>query len=165
MAKPYKQEKKAYKKAKRRLVTPWKTLAVFFAVVLAIMAPVNIVLGMFDNTISLLVPGNSFWELENADANAIYYEGMGVSQAERLEAGQALCYEVESEGAALLTNNGALPLAEGAKVSTLSVNSVDLTYGGTGSGNVDASKADNLKAALEKSGFEVNATQIGRAHV
>ena len=158
MVKPYRQEKKAYKKAKRRLVAPWKTLAVICAVLTAVMAPMNIALGMFDNTISLLVPGNSFWELENADANAVYYEGMGVSQAERLEAGNALCYEVESEGAALLLNNGALPLAEGAKVSTLSVNSVDLTYGGTGSGNVDASKADNLKAALEKSGFEVNAT-------
>ena len=158
MAKLSKQEKKAYKKAKRKLVTPWKTLAIFCAVVLAIMAPMNIILGMFDNTISLLVPGNSFWELENEDPNAVYYDGMGVSQAKRLEAGQALCYEVESEGAALLMNNGALPLAEGAKVSTLSVNSVDLTYGGTGSGNVDASKADSLKTALEKSGFEVNAT-------
>ena len=158
MAKPYKQEKKAYKKAKRRLVTPWKTIALICAILTVIMLPLNIVLGMFDNTISLLIAGNSFWELENKDANAVYFPGMGVSQAERLSAGQALCYEVESEGAALLMNNGALPLASGAKVSTLSVNSVDLTYGGTGSGNVDASKADNLKAALEKSGFEVNAT-------
>ena len=158
MAKPYKKEKKAYKKVKRKLLQPWKTLAIILAVLTAILAPMNIVLGMFDNTISLLVAGNSFWELENRDGNAIYYPGMGVSQEERLEAGQALCYEVEAEGAALLLNNGALPLAQGAKVSALSVNSVDLTYGGTGSGNVDASKADNLKAALEKSGFEVNAT-------
>ena len=157
MAKPYKQEKKAYKKAKRKHVGLWKGLALFFAILTVIMLPINIVLGMFDNTISLLVAGNSFWELENRDADAIYYPGMGASQDERLAAGQALCYEVESEGAALLSNNGALPLAAGAKVSTLSVNSVDLTYGGTGSGNVDASKADNLKAALEKSGFEVNA--------
>ena len=157
MAKPYKQEKKAYKKAKRKLLQPWKFLALVFAILTAILLPLNVVLGMFDNTISLLIAGNGFWELENRDDSAIYYPGMGVSQAERLEAGQALCYEVESEGAALLLNNGALPLAPGAKVSTLSVNSVDLTYGGTGSGNVDASKADNLKAALEKSGFEVNA--------
>ena len=158
MAKPYKQEKKAYKKAKRRYLCPWKALALICAVLTAILAPLNIVLGMFDNTISLLIAGNSFWELENRDDNAIYYSGMGVSQNERLEAGQALCYQVEAEGAALLLNNGALPLAQGTKVSTLSVNSVDLTYGGTGSGNVDASKADNLKAALEKSGFDVNAT-------
>ena len=158
MAKPYKQEKKAYKKAKRKYVSLWKTVALFCAVLTAVMLPVNIVLGMFDNTVSLLVAGNSFWELENRDADAVYYPGMGVSQAERLEAGNALCYEVEAEGAALLLNNGALPLAPGSKVSTLSVNSVDLTYGGTGSGNVDASKADSLKTALEKSGFEVNAT-------
>ena len=158
MAKPYKNEKKAYKMRKRKLVTPWKTLALIFAVLAAIMAPLNLVLGMFDNTVSLLVAGNSFWEVENKDDAAVYYPGMGVSQEERLAAGQALCYEVEAEGAALLLNNGALPLAPGAKVSTLSVNSVDLTYGGTGSGNVDASKADNLKAALEKSGFAVNAT-------
>lgn len=158
MAKPYKQEKKEYKKMKRKLVTPWKTLAIILAVLTAILAPVNIVLGMFDNTVSLLVAGNSFWELENKDENAVYYPTMGISQEERLTAGEALCYAVEAEGAALLLNNGALPLSQGAKVSTLSVNSVDLTYGGTGSGNVDASKADNLKAALEKSGFEVNAT-------
>ena len=154
----YKQAKKAYKKAKRKNVGLWKTVALICAILTVIMLPVNIVLGMFDNTISLLLAGNSFWELENRDAAANYFPGMGVSQEERLTAGQALCYEVEAEGAALLSNNGALPLAQGAKVSTLSVNSVDLTYGGTGSGNVDASKADNLKAALEKSGFAVNAT-------
>lgn len=136
MAKPYKQEKKAYKKAKRKQLRPWKFLALVFAILTAILLPLNVVLGMFDNTISLLVAGNSFWELENRDDSAIYYPGMGVSQAERLEAGQALCYEVESEGAALLLNNGALPLAPGAKVSTLSVNSVDLTYGGDGSGRI-----------------------------
>ena len=154
----YKQAKKAYKKTKRKYIGLWKTLAIILAVLTVIMSVASVVVGMFDNTVSLLIAGNSFWELENRDANAIYYPGMGVSQEERLAAGSLLCYEVEAEGAALLLNNGALPLAAGAKVSTLSVNSVDLTYGGTGSGNVDASKADDLKAALEKSGFEVNAT-------
>ena len=125
MAKPYKQEKKAYKKMKRKCVQPWKAVALFCAILTVIMLPLNVVLGMFDNTISLLIAGNSFWEVENRDSSAIYFEGMGVSQAERLEAGHALCYEVEAEGAALLLNNGALPLAQGAKVSTLSVNSVD----------------------------------------
>ena len=136
----------------------FKVISVILTVLFVIMIPVNVVVRMFDNTIALLIAGNSFWELENEDASAIYFPGMGVSQEERLEAGKELCYEVESEGAALLLNNGALPLAAGTKVSTLSVNSVDLTYGGTGSGNVDASKADNLKAALEKSGFSVNPT-------
>ena len=37
MAKPYKQEKKAYKKAKRKHVTLWKTVALICAVLLIIM--------------------------------------------------------------------------------------------------------------------------------
>ena len=136
-----------------------KFVSVVLVVLFVIMIPLNVVIRMFDNTIALLMKGNTFWELQNADENAIYFESDYQSQGERLEAGKELCYEVESEGAALLLNkNNALPLAQGIKVSTLSVNSVDLTYGGTGSGNVDASKALNLKQALEKSGFEVNAT-------
>lgn len=150
--------KKAYKKAKRKAIRPWRFFSWLFLVLTVVLVAVSVVVGMFDNTIALLVKGNTFWQLENKDANAVYFEGKFDSQEERLEAGQQLCYQVEAEGAALLLNNGALPLASGAKVSTLSVNSVDLTYGGTGSGNVDASKADNLKAALEKSGLTVNET-------
>ena len=133
-----------------------KFMSVLLVILTVIMIPVNVVVRMFDNTIALLVPGNTFWMLENKDSNAIYFKGEYATEAERIAAGNALCYQVEAEGAALLLNNGILPLASGAKVSTLSTNSIDLTYGGTGSGNVDASKADNLKAALEKSGFEVN---------
>ena len=135
-----------------------KVMCVILVILTVLMIPVNVVVRMFDNTLSLLVPGNTFWKLENADANAIYFKGDYESEEARLAAGTDLCYRVEAEGAALLLNNGALPLAAGAKVSTLSTNSISLTYGGTGSGNVDASKADNLKAALEKSGFAVNTT-------
>jgi len=135
-----------------------KFMCVILVILTVIMIPVNVVVRMFDNTLSLLVPGNTFWALEGKDPNAIYYKGDYATEAERIAAGNQLCYEVEAEGAALLLNNGILPLAGGAKVSTLSTNSINLTYGGTGSGNVDASKADNLKAALEKSGLAVNAT-------
>ena len=133
-----------------------KVMSVILIVLLVIMIPVNIVVRMFDNTLSLLFPGNTFWELVNEDKTAKYFASDYNSEAEMIEAGDLLCYQVEAEGAALLLNNGALPLKSGAKVSTLSTNSVDLTYGGTGSGNVDASKADNFKAALEKSGLVVN---------
>ena len=134
----------------------FKVISVILTVLFVIMIPVNVVVRMFDNTISLLVAGNTFWELKNEDGNAIYFAPDYETEEDRLAAGQQLCYQVEAEGAALLYNNGALPLADGAKVNTLSVNSVELTYGGTGSGNVDASKALNLKQALEKSGFNVN---------
>ncbi len=149
-------QKKAFKKAKRRALRPFRFLSGLFGVFTAILLVVTVVLGMFDNTLSLLFKGNTFWQLENKDADAVYYEGKYDSQDQRLEEGLKLCYNVEAEGAALLVNNDTLPLATGAKVSTLSVNSTNLTYGGTGSGNVDASKADNLKAALEKSGLAVN---------
>ena len=135
-----------------------KGLAIFMIVLLVIMIPVNIVVNMFDNTLALLLPGNKFWELKNEDLNAMYFKGDYNSEEERIAAGWELCYQLEAEGAVLLTNNGALPLDAGTKVSTLSVNSVDLTYGGTGSGNVDASKANNLKEALEDSGLVVNPT-------
>ena len=135
-----------------------KFMCVILVILTIIMIPVNVVVRMFDNTLSLLVPGNTFWALVNEDPNAIYYKSDYSSEAERIARGNVLCYQVEAEGAALLLNDGILPLKSGAKVSTLSTNSINLTYGGTGSGNVDASKADNLKAALEKSGLAVNGT-------
>ena len=139
--------------------TTMRIISTILVVLFVIMIPVNVVLRMFDNTIALLIPGNRFWELVGEDENANYFTGDYATEAERLAAGKDLCYEVEAEGAALLLNKGnALPLTPGAKVSTLSSNSVNLVYGGTGSGNVDASKALNLKAALEQSGLVVNET-------
>ena len=149
--------KKAFKKEKRSKVTLWKSFAIFFLVLSLILTPASLVVGMFDNTIVAMV-GGSFWELENEDPNAQYYKLDFASNEEMYEYGDQLCYQVEAEGAALLLNNGALPLENGAKVSTLSSSSVSIVYGGTGSGNVDASKADDLKTALEKSGFSVNPT-------
>lgn len=155
MPKPFKAEKTAYKKEKRKLVTPWKTIAIFFLVFSLILAPLSIVLKMFDNTIAAFF-GGSFWELENRDSSAIYF-GLDFDSVKDMdEYGKLICKLVESEGAALLTNNGALPLASGSKVSLFSTSSVNLVYGGTGSGNIDASTADNLKGAMEKAGFSVN---------
>jgi len=155
MSRPYKPQKKAYRKAKRRMVSPWKTLTIICLIVCIIMSAVTVAVKVFDNTAAAFV-GGTFWELENEDPNARYYTSDFESVEEMTEYGLWLCREVEAEGAALLMNNGALPLAEGARVSTLSSSSVNLVYGGTGSGNVDASKADSLKVALEKSGLVVN---------
>ena len=152
-----KAQKKAFKKARKKAIRPWTILAGItgpFAVILLIAA---ILLNMFDNSIAAFL-GGTFWEVKNEDPNAQYFTADFDSDEARLEAGKNICYQVEAEGAALLMNNGALPLAAGSKVSTVSTSSVSIVYGGTGSGNVDASKADNLKVALEKSGLEVNPT-------
>ena len=147
----------AYRKVKRKLVLPWKVLTIVSLILSLVFVPLYLALSTFDNTVAAFV-GGTFWKLENEDPNANYYTMDFGSQEEMYTRGDELCYQVEAEGAALLMNNGALPLPAGAKVSTLSSSSINLVYGGTGSGNVDASEADDLKVALEKSGFQVNPT-------
>ena len=150
--------KKAYKKTKRKHITPWKILAIICGVVTIISIPLSILLQKFDNTMAARF-GGSFWKLQNEDANAQYYTSDFNSAEEMVNYGLALTQQVEAEGAALLmNNNNALPLAADAKVSTFSSSSVNLVYGGTGSGNIDASTADTLRTALEKVGVTVNPT-------
>lgn len=148
--------KKAYRKARRKATRPWKGLTFFSGIISIVLIPILVFLSMFDNTVAAFV-GGSFWKLKNEDKNAMYYESDFKTTEEMNEYGLKLCEAVEAEGAALLMNeNNALPLEKGAKVSCFSNSSVNLVYGGTGSGNIDASSADTLKTALEKSGFEVN---------
>ena len=152
-----KQAKKASMRMKRRYVTPWKTLAIISAIVLALSLVLGSVLSVFDNTVAAFV-GGTFWELENEDASAQYFTPDFATAQEMTERGEALCQQVEAEGAVLLMNNGALPLPRASGVSCFSTSSVALVYGGTGSGNIDASTADNLRSALEKAGARVNPT-------
>ena len=147
--------KAACRRAKRKYVTPAKVLTIVSAVVLTLSAALHTVLSIFDNTVAAFV-GGTFWELVNEDPSAQYFAPDFATADEMTARGDALCYQVEAEGAVLLMNNGALPLPEGSRVSCFSTSSVDLVYGGTGSGNIDASKADTLRSALEKSGFMVN---------
>ncbi len=153
-----KSRKKAYKKALRKARRPWKLFTILSVPLAILFTAVFVIVSMFDNTVALFV-GGTFWELENEDPNAVYFESDFESEEERVARGYELVKQVEGEGAALLTNEEkALPLEMGAKVSLFSTSSVNVVYGGTGSANVDASKADNLKTALEKSGLEVNET-------
>ena len=154
--KEFKALKKAYKKARRKATALWKWLSILSAPLAVIFCILLVIFNMFDNTVALFV-GGTFWELENEDPNYTYYEGDFKTEADRTAAGAALVKQVEAEGAALLMNEDrALPLANGARVSLFSTSSVNIVYGGTGSANVDVSKCDNLKTALEKAGFEVN---------
>ena len=156
--KEIKARKKAYKKSLRKARRPWKLLTCLSAPLAVILIAVMVAFTMFDNTIALFL-GGTFWELENEDPKAVYYESDFKTEEERVARGAELVKQVEAEGAALLMNEDkALPLAKGNKVSLFSTSSVDIVYGGTGSANVDTTKCDNLKTALEKAGFEVNQT-------
>ena len=156
--KEIKARRKAYKKARGKASRPWKALTWLTGPLAIILLAATIVIGMFDNTIALFT-GSYFWELENEDPNAQYFVSDFATDEERIAKGYELVKQVEGEGAALLmNNNNALPLGANAKVSLFSTSSVNVVYGGTGSANVDASKADNLRTALEKVGLSVNPT-------
>ena len=153
-----KARKKAYKKAKRKYVQPWKAISSVLAFLMVIVLVLGFIVNKADNTFAIIT-GDTYWKLENEDANAIYYTGDYATTEERLAAGRDVVYQTEAEGAVLLVNEAnTLPLAEGSKISLFSSSSVNVVYGGTGSANVDATTCDNLKQAAEKSGFEVNET-------
>lgn len=156
--KEWKAQKKAFRKAKHKAIRPWKGMSIFSGILAVLFAIVFFICSMFDNTIAAFA-GGTFWELENEDESAQYYTSDFDSVEDMITYGEELCQQVEAEGAALLMNeNQTLPLDEGAKVSTFSNSSVSIVYGGTGSGNIDASSAETWKGALEKSGFSVNET-------
>ncbi len=132
--------KRAYKKERRRRVTAWKTLSILCLILSLLFVPVCMAASLFDNAVAA-VAGGTFWELQKEDPNAMYFKSDFAFDRD-------LIYrEVQAEGAVLLMNNGALPLAAGSRVSTLSSNSVDPICNGDG---------ENMKTALEVSGFTVN---------
>ena len=75
-----------------------------------------------------------------------------------LEKANALNERINEEGITLLKNEGnALPLAEGAKVSVFGKNSVNLAYGGSGSGAFTVTEdTPTLYQSLKDAGFEYN---------
>ena len=150
-----KKARKAALRIRRKYFTLWKTLAILAAAVMVLGILGHALLSTFDNTLAAFV-GGTFWEVVDEDPNAQYYTMDFATVEEMALRGDELCQQVEAEGAVLLVNNGALPLEKGSRVSCFSTSSVNLVYGGTGSGNIDASQADNLRAALEKVGFTVN---------
>lgn len=154
---PRKQQKSAGKK-KRRIADLWKPKprAVLSAVCAVLLWIGYWLACTFDNTVAAFM-GGTFWKLRNSDPGAQYYTGDFSSSEEMLDYGREVCRNVEEEGAVLLLNkNNALPLDPGARVSCFSTSSVNLVYGGSGSGNIDASEADNLREALDKAGIDVN---------
>lgn len=101
--KEIKARKKAYKKALKKARRPWKFLTLLSAPLAVIFIIAFVVVTMFDNTIALFV-GGTFWQLENEDPSAIYYEGDFATEADRTAAGAELVKQVEAEGASLLTD-------------------------------------------------------------
>ena len=150
--------KKQYKKEKKKFLSPWKALtawALLFAFGFGIGSPIA---ALADNALAVFVSGKMM-KLKNEDNNAIYYPADFATEEEMLSYGEMVSRMVETEGAILFKNeNNVLPLSAGSKISCFSTSSVNLIYGGTGSGTIDTSSADTLKTALENVDISVNET-------
>ncbi len=89
---------------------------------------------------------------------SVYRSDPGLETKENvLAAANRLVEEVCEEGFILLKNaGGALPLQKGARISVFGKNSVNLAYGGSGSGGGDSNAARGVHESLEAAGFQVN---------
>ena len=92
--------------------------------------------------------------------DGIYYESDYENKDDSFEKSNKINEEINEEGITLLKNkNNALPLKKGSKVSVFGKNSVNLSYGGSGSGSFEVTKeTPTLYQSLEKAGFEFNPT-------
>ena len=92
---------------------------------------------------------------DKTDTN--YFKSAYGSTDEVLAAGMDIAEQLTEEGAVLLKNaNNTLPIATNAKVSLFGHSSVNEIVCGTGSADIDASKAPTFKEALEEVGVSVN---------
>lgn len=86
--------------------------------------------------------------VKDEDAEPLYTSEYD-SDDELVEDAQALCEELEGEGATLLLNKDeTLPLSKDTRFSCFSQSSVHPVYIGTGSGSVNADDAVSLSSAL-----------------
>ena len=143
---------------KKPRVGLWRVLTIICAVLTIAAIVGNYFANQYATTINVALE-TSFSKIQGYDENAKYFESDFENEDARWEYERELCAQVEAEGASLLKNdNNALPLADGAKVSLFARGSVELVYGGTGSGSVDTSQAPSLKDALTQEGIEINQT-------
>lgn len=148
-------KQRAKKPKKSRALLIWVIAAVLvlaFAVAANVLAKTTFS-GLMDTVFGGQRP------IYNTDVVSMYPAEKASSKAEALANAQEVNLRVAQEGFVLLKNEGAaLPLKKGAKISVFGKNSVNLSYGGSGSGGFDTSNNRDLYDSLESAGFEVNKT-------
>ena len=95
----------------------------------------------------------------NNEVVSMYPSQKAQNKAEAFANAQEVNLKLAEEGFVLLKNeNAALPLNKGAKISVFGKNSVNLSYGGSGSGGFDTSNNQDLYSSLAAAGFTTNQT-------
>ena len=99
-------------------------------------------------------------EAEVVEPDAVMYYETAFNTREAAWANSAeVAVNAQAEGTVLLENDGALPLdANERRISVFGTGSVNIAFGGTGSGAGDRSALTDLYSALEDAGFAVNPT-------
>lgn len=93
------------------------------------------------------------------EVTSVYPTQKATNKAEAFANAQEVNLKLAEEGFVLLKNeNAALPMNKGARISVFSKNSVNLSYGGSGSGGFDTSNSKNLYESLNDAGFVTNPT-------
>ena len=153
-----KQEKKRKSGVKR-----W---AVVCIPALALLLVVNfLACNVFFDLLNIVMPGGGMRAQYDPEIGAVYPSDYG-SKEEALQHANELNVRLCEEGMVLLKNdNGALPLktpeSDGSvnakpKISVFGKNSVNIAYGGSGSGGADTASAVDLYAALAAAGYDCN---------
>ena len=93
------------------------------------------------------------------EVTSVYPAQKAANKAEAFANAQEVNLKLAEEGFVLLKNeNAALPMSKGARISVFSKNSVNLSYGGSGSGGFDTSNNKDLYESLNDAGFVTNPT-------
>lgn len=93
------------------------------------------------------------------EVTSVYPTQKATNKVEAFANAQEVNLKLAEEGFVLLKNeNAALPMNKGARISVFSKNSVNLSYGGSGSGGFDTSNNKNLYESLNDAGFVTNPT-------
>ena len=127
-------------------------IVLVLAIVISVLAST-----LFYSTIASFLGGQRIVYADE-DSNGLAYqadEGYN-DTASAIEMGNAVNETITDEGMVLLKNEGALPLQEGARVSVFGKNSVDLAYGGSGSGKGSYVGASTIYDSLTAVGIVYN---------
>lgn len=93
------------------------------------------------------------------EVTSVYPTQKATNKAEAFANAQEVNLKLAEEGFVLLKNeNAALPMNKDTRISVFSKNSVNLSYGGSGSGGFDTSNNKNLYESLNDAGFVTNPT-------
>ncbi len=127
------------------------------ALLIALLVVADILASQYSGVISTFAGGDRPYEVEAAEA-IVYYATETESKDDAVNEARALTRTVAEEGTILLKNEeGTLPLAKGAKISVFGKNSVNLVYGGSGSGGGDPTAVKNtIFESLEAAGYTYN---------